>query len=831
MTWTLSSLSIHGVKAVLDRAGDFTLTPKKGKPRSIAIFGRNGYGKSGYADAIEYLFSIDGEVEHLGKGDADSEHGGKHAIPHVLAGEKGIASEITVEFTHLETGKKISTTRPIVTGRSDARPAEIDSLVLQSPAHRILRQHDLRRFVVDMAPGEKFAEFARWIGLEGTAKLLSYLTTTERTLKETDVDREISERLKSIESHTSGAIKSFDLEAILKWCEGEVTKHVGQFVPIQTSSAIENAIQTLRARREQLLFQSQAAQAYIIRSSLEKAANALAGDKGQIRSLDALLSKVIQAEQNKDEVQSKASQSVFQDVWESAQKVLESEKPEICPVCQTPWGNTTVGSSDNALVILTNSLSSLTQFKAANGSYLQQYQILRNALQSLEQSLTEITGFAKTLALTSVVDEAAKLQSTCAELRRGTQTAQELNTPLAELSANCLVFTTQSIPRALSALKLEGAPASVSGIDTAMTHLQGLREAVSRLEALREQQIAIRTVEQQFSKVADTIRRETKTLAENVVKALRADVEKIYKQIHPGEAVPNVFIDMDADRKTLTIRVNFHSSERKVPPGGYLSEAQINTLGLALFLGAVRLFNKEFPFVVLDDIVSSYDADNRARIVEVLAEYMDGFQIFLTTHDERFYVHLKQRLEGENWLFEKISGYEFDKGPRRESDNLRPAQIDELIKEGDARIAGNAVRQFMEEWFDKMSEKYQVYTLHRRDSREYQRTLSDFWQPFLDKVQKLGAGFGPRFSSSVAYQRLKGDMLINYYSHHQANPYEWSAIGDVKYVWETFQEFTKLFNCHSCSKLLKYDTLDTKLYCTCGGVILPPVQTITSQPK
>jgi hypothetical protein len=261
----------------------------------------------------------------------------------------------------------------------------------------------------------------------------------------------------------------------------------------------------------------------------------------------------------------------------------------------------------------------------------------------------------------------------------------------------------------------------------------------------------------------------------------------------------------------------------KVPPAGYLSEAQINTLGVALFLSSVRLFNKEFPFVFLDDIVSSYDADNRARIVDVIAEYMSGFQIFLTTHDERFYVHLKQRLEGENWLFERIAGYEFEKGPKRECDNLRPPQIDELIAEGDPYIAGNAVRQFMEEWLDKMCERYEVNTPHKRGNREYQRTLYDFWQPFLGRVLKLGSGFGHHISVSLPYQHLKGNMLINYYSHYQANPYEWPAIGDVTYIWENFQEFVRMYNC-SCGKLLKYDSSDSKLYCTCGGAILLSAQ-------
>lgn len=821
MTWALSYISIQGVKGVLDRAGEFKLTPKNGRPRSIAIFGRNGHGKSGYADAIEYIFSLDGEVEHLGKGAADSEQGGKHAIPHVLAEEKGITPTIVVKFTNLDTNEKVSATRPVVKGRVDPRPTEVESVIQNSPAHRILRQHDLRRFVVDMPPGEKFAELARWIGLESVAKLLSHLTTTERTLKDTDVDREILERLQSIKKHTAQAIDSFDLPAILKWCEGEVEKHIVKAQPILTSSDIESAIQTLRECREQKIIQSNAAQVHATRGRLETLATNLIQEQGQIKSLEQLVSEAARAEQVQDEARHKASQSTFKEIWESAQEFLEKEKTEICPACQTPWGNTVAGSADNAIVILKESLSSLNTFKAAQDAYVQKRQLVRTALQNLENSLADIENLTQSLTLTHVADEISTLKTECANLGQSTLTTQELEPLIGSFADTCHTLCSQSIKQALAEQKLEGVPLSLSDIDTSITHLQGLLEAVSRLEELKSQQLAIRTIEQQFSKVTDTIKKETKTLAENAVKVLRADVETVYKQIHPGEAVPSVFIDIDAERKVLTIRVSFHSNERKVPPGGYLSEAQINTLGLALFLSAVRLFNKEFPFIFLDDIVSSYDADCRARIVDVLAEHMNDFQILLTTHDERFYAHLKQRLEGENWLFEKITGYEFDRGPRRESDNLRSAQIDELITQGDEKIAGNAVRQFMEEWLDKISEKYEVYTLHKRDSREYQRTLFDFWQPFIERVQKLGANFGTHITSSLPYQRLKSSMLINYYSHYQANPYEWPAIGDVTYVWKEFQAFIKLFHCHSCNKLLRYDSSDNKLYCTCGGAILP----------
>lgn len=823
MTWILQSVSVRGVKGVLDRSGQFKLPPKDGKPQSIAVFGRNGQGKSGYADAIEYLFSVDGEVAHLGKGGPDSEQGGKHAIPHVLANERGINPEISTEFVHLETGERVSVRRPVIIGRNDIRPPEIDRIVIKAPAHRILRQHDLRRFLVDMPPGEKFVEFAKWIGLERIAKLLSNLVTVENTLKDTDVDREIIERQRSIKSHTAGAVQTYDLQAILKWCEQEVKKYISLSEAAIFSSVVdlENAIQTLKSHRESLILRSQAAQAYTTRISLDKCIKNLSSGDGLFQRLRASVPVVIVAEQQKIDAQNRATQIVFKEVWESARSLFEKESTTVCPVCLTPWQNTTVGSVDNALVSLKESLSSLEQFKVADNAYARQRSNLNDEVQKFEYSLSEIIDLTSSLAFTTLVDDTRKLQSLCTLLKSSTQTIRELELKFVELFAEAEKLITQSIPDALLAHKIENVPESVTNIDDSITHFEGIKEAIDRLETLKQQQLAVRSVEKQFNIVANAIRSEAKDIAENAVKVLRADVEKIYKKIHPDDAVPNIFIEKDAEKKVLLIRVNFHSNERRVPPAGYLSESQINTIGIALFLSSVHLFNKEFPFVFLDDIVSSYDADNRARIVDVLAEYMRGFQVFLTTHDERFYTHLKHRLEGENWIFERIVGYEFERGPRRESDNLHRSQIDALIKEGNPQQAGNVVRQFIEEWFDKVSEKYEVYTLHKRSSREYQRTLYDYWQPLLDRVKKLGAGFGNYFFSSITYERMKGSSIINYYSHYQANPYEWASIGDVEYIWNVFQEFAKLFNCHSCSKQLKFDRTDSKLYCTCGKAFLP----------
>ncbi|MCK4470995.1 MAG: hypothetical protein KAW49_04340 [Anaerolineae bacterium] len=58
--------------------------------------------------------------------------------------------------------------------------------------------------------------------------------------------------------------------------------------------------------------------------------------------------------------------------------------------------------------------------------------------------------------------------------------------------------------------------------------------------------------------------------------------------------------------------------------------------------------------------------------MDLIAERLGVFQVFLTTHDWRFYSMLKDRLHDKGWLFERISGWDFEHGPKRESENENP---------------------------------------------------------------------------------------------------------------------------------------------------------------
>ncbi len=817
MSWKMTRLSMAGVKGILERSGEFDL----GDGKSIAVYAPNGCGKSGYADAVEYLFAKDGAVEHLGQGGPDSEHGGKHAIPHVLAQERGVTSVVSATLRRDSPPETIKVTREVKTGRIDPLPAELEAVVRAAPAHRILRQHDLRRFVVDMPPRDKYSELSRWLGLEDLESVLSHLTTAKNELTATDPDREFKERLQDVVKHTDNQITEYDLHRTLAWCATEAQKHLGGEPEIKALDELDEWTDALRKRRDEFVVQSGGISGrHKAKQKLEGIASDVLSSSGKLASCKAWLRQSLSARQRVDEALKAAKESIFQEVWETSRDVLEKEQVDNCPVCMTPWTATQVGSQDGALAHLKQSLERLSELSKAQSREKECVGKLHKAVKALETSLRELKPAASVLSLPEIAQEADSLAELLEPMAAASEVSTQVHDECTRVFEQCTKLITERVKATLPGIKIEGMPVAAKAVEDSVDKLLGLRGALTRLGELQAEREEYRRVEQGFSDIAATIQKRTGELVDAVVQALRTRVEGVYRKIHPASAVPNVHITPDAKNKTLSLRVDFHSPGRTVPPGGYLSESQINSLGIALFVSCVRLFNKGFPFVFLDDIVSSYDADHRARIVDVIAEDLQGFQVFLTTHDEQFYSMLKSRLITKGWLFERITGWTLEEGPSREADSPKPELIESLIKGGNPQIAGNMVRQVMEEWLDKMCAEYQAYTVHKRGPKEFDRTLFDYWGPFITRLKKVKGGFfKQRVEPQECYQRVQAYPLINWYSHAQSNPYTWASMGDVRYVWEELQAFQWLFRCCSCSRTLKYDRDADRLYCVCGGQI------------
>jgi energy-coupling factor transporter ATP-binding protein EcfA2 len=815
MSWRITRLNIEGIKGVLNKSGDFTF--KEGK--SIAIFAPNGCGKSGYADAIEYLFSLDGSVEHLGKGNENSERGGKHALPHVLAEELEIPPTISVTLKNNETRPEISVTRPVKTGRNDEIPSALSEVIAKSPAHRVLRQHDLRSFVVDMDPREKYSEISRWLGLEHLERVLAHLTRTENDLENANPDREITERLRDIQESTEGEITDKDQKSVLDWCSHQIEKYLEGTQSLDSIEDLKNSIKKIEELNAELSIRNKAASGIIeAKKNLENfRTKILAEDIGLLFVCRQNLRQLKSANEEIQSLKKSTKDAVFQDVWISSKKLLDAETVVKCPVCLTPWKDTNVGSQKNAGIHLSSSLSLLSAYREAQAKFEELQTQYSENVRKLVSALRKAHPEANTLSLEKNANEISQLETAVEELSFEDDVLSKSDQYILYFQ-QCQDLFSVKLLNELSKINVEEIPDESYKIQNLIDRLKKLEVALIRLDQLDEKTRAYIQVTKDFNTIADVIRARAGELVDSILQSLKTDITRIYKKIQDADAIPDIIIEQNSTDKSVLLRVKFYSDERRVPPAGYLSESQLNTLGLAIFLCAVKKFNRDFPFIVLDDVVSSYDADHRARIVDVIAEDMSEFQVFLTTHDERFYNSLKMRLTPKGWQFDRISGWEINSGPRKQSDVMNDEHIQNLIDNGDPKIAGNALRQYIEEWLDTKCADYEVHIVHKRPIKEFDRTIYDFWDPFLGKIKGMKGGFFEnQMKNELCFERFKShSFMLNFYSHNQGNPYSWGGIGDVDYVFKEFKEFQKLFNCFSCGKPLKYNHDADKLYCMCG---------------
>jgi hypothetical protein len=736
MPWDVRSIRIEGVKGVLDKGGLLQLE-RSGEPRSLAVFAPNGCGKSAYADAVEFLFSRDGSVEHLGKGGEDSERGGKHALLHVLAEARGVTPVVAVELGNRTANLRLSVNRPVTTGRNDPLPSELVAILDSAPAHRILRQHDLRRFVVEMDPGGKFAELSRWLNLDSLHEALGHLTTVENVLRRTAPDKEVEERRLDVVKNTLNQVTTTDAETVLGWCGRKAGELLGEPITVASEQDLLTVTERLARRRDSLIGSGTSAELLRARDAAQRIIAGFSGSQGLLHLFQAA-AKAYSHTHAAAVLRQQTKDSPFSDLWPLAHAVLGQTSTATCPVCFTPWGDTLARSQEGALRALTDKQREISQLQASKVAANEAHDEYDRLLTNIEAAFADLEVRSAHLGLGSAADRARLALSDALSLKPGIVPVGECETRCNEFCRVSGALLESEVLPAVKSLILPGVPPEARSLDLLVQKLGALGQALHRLAELKTLAREYRRVESAFAAVAKAIQDESEVIVKEVLGSLQTDVLRIYDKVHPDGAIPAIHISSALSSRTLLLRVDFHTVGRTVPPAGYLSESHINTLGLALFIASVKLFNREFPFVFLDDIVSSYDAEHRSYIVDVIADELADYQVLLTTHDERFFSMLRSRLADQGWIFERIRGWSINEGPQREADLIGESEIDVLLKSGSPQAAGNAVRQFMEEWLDKMCAEYRAYTVHKRGPKEFDRTLFDYWGPFVKRVTGLG---------------------------------------------------------------------------------------------
>jgi hypothetical protein len=230
------------------------------------------------------------------------------------------------------------------------------------------------------------------------------------------------------------------------------------------------------------------------------------------------------------------------------------------------------------------------------------------------------------------------------------------------------------------------------------------------------------------------------------LKQISRRVAQIYSALHPGEGLDAVSVE-PWTAKGVELAIEFYGSRQR-PPHGVLSESHLNSLAIALFLAMAESFNEQVGFLLLDDVINSFDVEHRGRLAELLADGFSEWQLIVLTHDQQFFEHLCRR--APSWRKLEFTSWSYASGPRTtqyETANiLRNAR--ERLESGDVHGAASKARRALEELLQEVCEALWAPLPFRRgqanDKREIgelfkgvRRTLKERAKPFLESVEPL----------------------------------------------------------------------------------------------
>jgi len=290
-------------------------------------------------------------------------------------------------------------------------------------------------------------------------------------------------------------------------------------------------------------------------------------------------------------------------------------------------------------------------------------------------------------------------------------------------------------------------------------------------------------------------------------------VNSFFSTLHPIDPHKNIELNVVPGRRAST-ELKIESFGSKEDPRAFASEGHLDSLGLCIFLAFVKKFNEECNLIVLDDVVTTIDAQHREHICELLFQEFKDQQLFITTHDGIWYGQLRghQRacgIEGEFKNLE-ITRWDPETGPIIEPYKPRWERIQKRIDSSDKIGAGIEGRNYFEWLLKKICEAIRAAIPLKIDGKYM---VSDLWTPARQRVNNLVKDDEFREKTLQRFQELEATMIMGNLLAHDNPLADAVSIQEVKRFCEAVHELDNAFKCPNCGSFLKYYQDMKKLRC------------------
>ncbi|WP_452222060.1 AAA family ATPase [Lacinutrix salivirga] len=774
--------------------------------KSIVLYGDNGMGKSSISDAIEWFYT--NKVAHLGGIEIDL----KDALRNASLDEDFV-SEAGLKFhkkSDYDTAKTLFTKRGKLEQDFTIKTDLIKQYIIDSKEENLLLRYKSLNDFVDNTKGDKLKYLSDIIGFSEVTKKKEVLrkayTSINTEIKNQNYEGQITNEKTKLISKIGAAVSQnkdfFDI--INKKITPLKTK-----IKIESLEDLDALLKHLKSATNEKLVKEN--------SFLEKIQIAAYGLQSEIVSINSSYQSFY------DEFQKIAAdvegimKIYIGELLKFGDNVVQKyHKEESCPLCLQPKNIDELRSEiAERLKEIGKSSKKLETFKKA---------------QELVKSIS-VERIKRIDAL--LLDDTFKMPEN-----------EQLKKDLEFIKKKIQLIETASLTKVASGDKIP----DVNGISFNISdflflkklddRIKKLKEAIKKdniteiyanISASKDAFLKIKTLEKERKKlekqrnslsiIYNEFVKVQKEGLENFINSFSTKINEYYQYMNPDEPFQEIkIVTMGEEDELNGITIEYkYNGDWVSPPQKYFSESHLNCFGISFFLASVDAFNDINEFIVLDDVISSFDSNHRKRFAELLFEKFSEYQLILLTHEEEWFRNFVKPLAKKNgWLVNEIKWTESKGTHFEESQGDIKAKIERKISESEVDGLGNPLRQYLEHSLKDICINLDVKVSFRPNEVNEKRMPDELISELKSRIKSKSKDLQTHYPTidRIANSSILGNLL----SHD--NPFN-PKIGDLKAFWADIQEMEKIFYCQEidCTKpkvsWRNLDTVEKKI--RCGG--------------
>jgi len=765
--------------------------------RSLSVYGENATGKSTVTDALEWF--ILGRVDHLWREDCKEE-----ALRNVLVGDSD-PSEVSVEFSDTALNGTKTLSADLKT-RTDYTSPKFLSFLERAKAERIFLRHAQITKFIDQTKSKKKEEIASIIGYQDILGFRDAIQGVYNALRKEaayTTSKHLAEDAKDKLFRLAGAIISTESELFKSALI--LIKPFSLGITISDQASYDKALDALRNK----ISRPDRAEKKFRLDRLKGDCEELITNVGSLLGKkDEFLAKYNALAKNKSDV----SRLNIEQFLSMGKEVIDGGHfiEDQCPFCLTPYELEKLRKEvEHRIQQIAEIRRQYDEASALKTEFTSATNSANSVCERLAKNYVDLDKFEE--LTTAAAMAAAALASFIQDANQHFLKLEPVTVPqhtvdmLSRLAtlANASAQLAQSEAGLLELTQKEG-----QLIDT----IEQVRDLRAQYRQYDKNMRTVKAFEAQIlslSTIFDTFKPVQNNALQAVLDRISEDVGKYYGRLHPGENVDNVRLRVVGE-EGIEFEYQFHGKP-VYPPMKYLSESHLNSLGICLFLASAKLFNKDSQFLVLDDIVTSFDIGHRRRLLRLVKDEFSNWQIILLTHERLLFDMIKRELGQDGWLFKEVE-WDAENGIQLtpSAANLREFIVEKRKKYG----VSNDIRKLLEASLKEFCYALDVKVSFRFNDENERRMSGELLSELRGTVSRKC----PSLKGHAAFSNLEGSNLVATVGSHD-NPGETITGGDIDVALADIDALTELFKCKDCGGYVEADRQvsgQNKITCKCG---------------